>query len=153
MYADSLGYMTDRKAKITNVNLEEARLLKHLWDTRDHPSQAEFGHLYGIGNQSVVSQFLRGTTPLSLKAARGFAAGLACKVEDFSPRLAAEAAAIANMVPSDRLSAETALLAAEIDRLPETQRQQVLLLVRQAIDLAKRTSAMYPPRKIFRKQG
>jgi len=45
--------------------------------------------LYQIGSQSAVTSFLNGHTPLSLKAARGFAKGLNCLISDFSPRLAA----------------------------------------------------------------
>ena len=70
---------------------EEARRLKEIWDAADparRGTQAEFGEAHLIGNQSAVGQFLRGETPLSLKAAKGFAKGLACKIADFSPRLA-----------------------------------------------------------------
>jgi hypothetical protein len=79
----------DRKAKISAINKEEAAKLRALWESRSHPSQAEFGQAYDIGNQSAVGQFLRGETPLSLNAARGFARGLGCQIGDFSPRLAA----------------------------------------------------------------
>lgn len=70
---------------------EEARRLKDLWDAASQATrgtQAEFGEVHSIGNQSAVGQFLRGETPLSLKAAKGFAKGLGCKISDFSPRLA-----------------------------------------------------------------
>ncbi len=70
---------------------EEARRLKEIWDRADvsvRGTQAEFGDAHSIGNQSAVGQFLRGETPLSLKAAKGFAKGLGCKIADFSPRLA-----------------------------------------------------------------
>lgn len=140
--ADTFTFMSDkgsadRKAKVTPETKAEAQRLRHLWDTRAHPSQAEFGELYGIGNQSVMSQFLLGRTPLSLKAARGFAAGLGCHVEDFSSRLAEQAAAIANLVPRDRLSGEAAEIAAAIDALGPTERERVLLLVRQIIEIAR----------------
>jgi hypothetical protein len=79
----------NRKAKITAETQQEALRLKQLWDTRSHPSQAEFGETYKIGNQSAVGQFLRGEVPLSLNAARGFALGLGCQIGEFSPRLAA----------------------------------------------------------------
>jgi hypothetical protein len=81
-----------RKAIVTAEHLEEARRLKAIWDSRPHPGQAEFGKLYEIGGQSAVSNFLRGESPLSLKAARGFAVGLGCTLAEFSPRLAKEAA-------------------------------------------------------------
>lgn len=70
---------------------EEAKRLKEIWDGADvsvRGTQADFGDVYSIGNQSAVGQFLRGETPLSLKAAKGFAKGLGCKIADFSPRLA-----------------------------------------------------------------
>jgi len=70
---------------------EEARRLKEIWDAFDpskRGTQAEFGEAQGIGNQSAMSQFLRGDAALSLKAAKGFARGLNCKISDFSARLA-----------------------------------------------------------------
>jgi transcriptional regulator with XRE-family HTH domain len=130
-----------RRAKVTPETKEEARQLAELWASRSHPSQAEFGETYGIGNQSAVGQFLRGGVPLSLKAARGFAQGLGCKIEDFSPRLAAEAAAIANMVPGEHLRPEVADVAAAINSLPKAQRDWVLTTVRNAIELARETLA------------
>lgn len=36
----------------------------------------------------MVWQLLRGRSPLSLQAAKGFARGLGCNISDFSPRLA-----------------------------------------------------------------
>lgn len=129
-----------RRAKVTPENLEEARRLGQLWESRSHPPQAEFGEAYDIGNQSAVSAFLRGKTPLSLKAARGFAAGLGCRIEDFSPRLAAEAAAISNMVTADALRPEVAEVALAIDALPPRHREWVLGIVRQTLEVA-----MLPP--------
>lgn len=84
-----------RRGKVTPENKEEARRLKELWDARrpkmdtGRPmSQELFGQLYDIGGQAVVGFFLHGKTALSQKAADGFARGLNCSVEDFSPRLA-----------------------------------------------------------------
>jgi hypothetical protein len=84
-----------RRAKVTEEHLEEARKLKQLWvDTAEARERAgvgnqlAFGAHYKIGTQGAVGAFLNGKTPLSLKAARGFADGLGCKVSDFSPRLA-----------------------------------------------------------------
>ena len=81
---------TGRQAVEESVIKEEARLLSEIWDSKskvERGSQATFGESYGIGNQSAVGQFLRGEVPLSLKAARGFAKGLQCKISAFSPRL------------------------------------------------------------------
>jgi phage repressor protein C with HTH and peptisase S24 domain len=92
---NDLGMATEnRKAKVTPENLEEAKRLKALWDkarAAGGPTQTVFGETYDIGTQSAVNLFLTGTTPLSLKAARGFAKGLGCEIADFSTRLAAEA--------------------------------------------------------------
>jgi hypothetical protein len=78
------------KAKITDENREESRLLKAIWDERSQLTQAEFGHQYGIGSQAAVGFFLNGRSAISLKAARGFATGLGCSISEFSKRLAAE---------------------------------------------------------------
>ncbi len=78
-----------RNAKVTPETLAEAQRLKALWEARkERVSQTVFGETYQIGSQSAVTQFLNGHTPLSLKAARGFAKGLGCKIADFSTRLA-----------------------------------------------------------------
>jgi hypothetical protein len=74
---------------ITTEHRQEAARLRKLWDERtERLSQQEFGAKYQVGNQSAVSHFLQGRMPISLKAAMGFATGLRCKIEDFSPRLA-----------------------------------------------------------------
>ncbi len=79
-----------RQAKVTPETLEESRRLKALWDShKDRPNQTIFGEKYEIGTQSAITSFLNGRTPISLKAARGFAKGLGCRIADFSPRLAA----------------------------------------------------------------
>lgn len=91
-----------KKATITDEHRQEAEALKRIWRSTEHPSQPEFGELYEIGNQSAVSQFLNGKSALSLKAAIGFAKGLGCKVEDFSPRLAMQLASASDVssIPS-----------------------------------------------------
>jgi hypothetical protein len=87
-----------KKAKVTQTTFEEAQALRALWESTKHPSQAVFGEVYGIGNQSAVGQFLRGAVPLSLKAAQGFAKGLNCSIADFSPRLATQYEGIAALL-------------------------------------------------------
>ena len=72
-------------------------------------TQAVFGERYGIGIQSAVSQFLKGTTPLSLSAANGFVQGLneaghSISLEDISPRLYKQAISMSAVIPSHRLS-------------------------------------------------
>lgn len=84
---------TNRKATITDENREESRKLRALWDEAGHGlTQAEFGERYKIGSQGAVGFFLGGKSAISMKAAVGFSEGLACKISDFSPRLAREAA-------------------------------------------------------------
>lgn len=80
-----------RRAIATPETREESRRLREIWAaTPEKPSQAVFGARFNIGSQSAVALFLNGTTPLSMKAAKGFADGLRCEVSDFSPRLAAD---------------------------------------------------------------
>lgn len=87
--------MEKRRSKVTPEHAEEARKLRDLWE-REKPrlqaaglgTQDAFGDHYGIGNQAAVGHFLKGKTPLSLKAAVAFARGLGCGVADFSERLA-----------------------------------------------------------------
>jgi len=83
--------MNNKKAKVTDIHREEARLLRELWHAKKPCSQAEFGERFEIGNQAAVSQFLTARTPLSLNAAIGFASGLGVRISDFSERLASEA--------------------------------------------------------------
>lgn len=80
-----------KDAKLTDENRAESAALKRLYNSTPHGlTQEAFGERYGIGNQGAVWQCLNGTgMPISLKAARGFAAGLGCKISAFSPRLAA----------------------------------------------------------------
>lgn len=81
-----------KKAKVTPETKAESERLKAIWlRTSDRLSQAEFGEKFDIGSQSAVTLFLNGRTPLSLKAARGFAKGLGCAISEFSERLAKEA--------------------------------------------------------------
>lgn len=70
---------------------EAHRALRKLYDERIVPTgmtQEAFGEAFGIGNQSMVWQYLSGTKPLSLDAAWRFAQGLRCTIHDFSPMLA-----------------------------------------------------------------
>lgn len=86
--------MTQKKAKIEPVHIEEAEKLRRIFDGRPHPrlSQAKFGDQYEIGSQGVVWQYLNARIPLNVEQAVRFARGLNCSVADFSPRLAAELA-------------------------------------------------------------
>lgn len=104
------------------IYAQEAALLRALWDAKPNkPSQAEFGETYNIGGQSAVNNFLKGTSPLSLKAALGFVRGLGVGIEEFSPRLAAQAQAIAETVDSTDKPADLPAFS----RLPATGKQAV----------------------------
>lgn len=128
-----MGKLDARRAKTTLETLEEARKLRELWDSRSHPGQAEFGEIYEIGNQSAVGQFLRGVTPLSLKAAGGFAKGLRCRIEEFSPRLAASAADLAGLTSQSELPPDVASLAAAINSLPSPARERLISTISEIV--------------------
>lgn len=135
----------NRRAIVTPETKAESVRLREIWDSRSHPGQAEFGELYEIGNQSAVSQFLLGRAPLSLKAAKGFATGLGCRIEDFSPRLAKEAADIAGLVLEKTIAPQVAELANAINSLPERQREWTLKRCWDAVQAMRDVSAIAPP--------
>lgn len=85
---------------MTEEHRAEAQRLRTLWDSKPHETQAVFGEKYEIGNQSAVGQFLRGESPLSMKAALGFSKGLGVPIADFSERLANEAEMLGQAVGS-----------------------------------------------------
>lgn len=126
-----------RRAKVTPETKEEARKLRELWDARTEKiTQAEFGKDYGVGNQSAVAQFLRGSTPLSLNAARGFALVLKVPISSFSPRLAMQASAIASAAPGGDLSGDVMALARSIDAIQDpVARSEVLTLCQHLVAL------------------
>jgi hypothetical protein len=88
-----------KRAKITDEHRQEASKLKALWDSRPHRTQAVFGEAFDLGNQANVGHYLNGRSALNPKAAAAFAQELSCKVEDFSPRVAAELRKLSHVVP------------------------------------------------------
>lgn len=90
-----------RAAKVSEEHKAESAALKELWERTGHGglTQDEFGQRFEIGSQAAVGFFLNGKSPISLKAARGFAKGLNCEIAEFSARLAAEAAKNAEFAP------------------------------------------------------
>lgn len=72
-------------------------------------TKAEFARTYKIpGGASMVSQHLSGNRPISMDAAIAYARGFGCSIADISPRLAAEAKALAQMVNDDLITNPTA---------------------------------------------
>lgn len=63
--------------------------LRRLFDERAGMSQQDFAELHGFGTQGMVWQYLSGHRPLNYEAAAKFARALGCKIDDFSPEMAA----------------------------------------------------------------
>ena len=65
--------------------------LQQLWQRykERHPEakQGDFGKRYGIGSQSMVSQYMNAIRPLSIEAASKFAKGFGCEIKDISPEM------------------------------------------------------------------
>jgi hypothetical protein len=117
------------RATATSTREKEAHALKRLFEDRSDLSQARFGKEHGLGTAGMVWQYLNAHRPINLHAAMKFAKGLGVRIQDFSPRLAAQARAAA-------LGAgETGLLAREPDPRPyaaaqaEARLQQGAVLV------------------------
>ena len=51
-------------------------------------TRAEFGRRMGLGKAANVGHYLNGKNNLTIESARKFAAGIPCKIEDFSPHWA-----------------------------------------------------------------
>ncbi len=126
----------EKRGKVTDEHREEARLLKAIWDSTYEErkasglhAQGAFGSEYSIGGQAVVGFFLSGHTALSLKAARGFAKGLNCRISDFSQRLAAmETSWPFELVNRDRYEA-----------LPPALRHKVQVRMMDEIEIVERS--------------
>lgn len=136
--------MSDRAAKVTPEHKREAKKLLELWENRSEKiSQAEFGERYHIGTQSAMTKFLHGRVPISKNAAKGFAQGLGCRIEAFSPRLAKEISELATELQST-LSDEVMALAREIQSIPFTDRGRVIELCRDIVRLARAHTSNTP---------
>ena len=123
--------VASKKSKITHENLDESARLLEIWNQTYQKrkevglhTQGAFGDVYGIGNQAAVGFFLAGKTALSKKAAKGFATGLGCKIEDFSPRLAAEIADLSVSVATGK-SPEIEELEEVVTRLTTSGKMQL----------------------------
>ena len=112
-----------KQGKITEENIAESRRLLSIWGrmkptltAKGYGTQEAFGHQFGIGNQSAVGHFLNGRAAISPKAAAAFAAGLECKISDFSPRVAkmlheTNAAPLSHTPPPAQAPAPVSLIA------------------------------------------
>lgn len=91
--ASNLRYVPRTEDKLEPWQREDATTLQREWGARrpEGVSQEDFGAEYGIGNQAMVSQYLRGERPLNIWAAAKFARGLKCTIEDIAPNLAERA--------------------------------------------------------------
>jgi len=67
---------------------DDAARLRALFKEKATLSQLAFGQRYGLGTQSMISQYLLGRRPLNIDAAMKFADGLGCTINDISPSLA-----------------------------------------------------------------
>ena len=85
-----------KKKPLSGQHKEESKCLLAIWIAKRKLTQAEFGALFNLGNQSYVPQCLNGEVMLNLKAAIAFASHLNCLISDFSPRLDDELAKIVN---------------------------------------------------------
>lgn len=83
------NFLMDADEEIS-IRRAEAEKLKELFESLAEETQAVFGERYGIGNQSMVWQYLNDRRPLNHAAAAAFAEGLRVPIDDFSPRLAQE---------------------------------------------------------------
>lgn len=133
----------------TSTREKEAHALKRLFGERSTVSQAKFGKEHGLGTAGMVWQYLNGHRPLNLQAAVKFAKGLGVRIQDFSPRLAAQVRAAVQDVTGtvvqarepephpyvvtagahtlDAVSAqEGAVLAQLLRQAPKEERQRIL---------------------------
>lgn len=132
--------------------LDDAARLKSIWDARKPADQATFGADHDIGGQAVVHQYLTGFIPLNTRAASKFALGLGVTVDDFSPILASEIAALASSIrpasppplPPDELK-----LLSLYRTVPETDRPTLIRLVQGLVGQAPKQAAAdrRPPKK------
>ena len=72
-------------ANIPEDSKADAARLRDLFKARTKLSQAAFGKQYGLGSQGMVWQYLSGSTPLNIPAAKKFAEGLGCPSTHSAP--------------------------------------------------------------------
>ena len=103
-----------KKKPLTPEQIADAARLLALWEAwqetrkiRGDPfvSQGKFAQTHGLGTQGNLWQYTNAKTPLNIRAAMSFAEGLGCKIEDFSPTLAAKAHEIGAYLQAPKPSA------------------------------------------------
>lgn len=90
-----------KKSKFEQWNLEDSQRLRMLWDDfveRTGMRQVDFARLYELGSQGNVAHYVNSRQPLNLEAARKFAKGMGCRLEDISPTLAEKAISAIDLV-------------------------------------------------------
>lgn len=83
----------------SHVREREARALKDLFAKRVTETRKDFAKRMGLSSAAMVYQHLEGVRPLSLVAAAKFAAGIGCRIRDFSPRLDGELDQVLRLQP------------------------------------------------------
>ncbi len=100
--------MSKKRKELESWQKADAARLKEIYGKKTKLTQETFGHLYELGSQGLVWQYLNGHIPLSHESAYKFARGLDCSIADFSPRLAAEVARYAEIaMPAKRATRKT----------------------------------------------
>lgn len=129
--------------------VDDAARLKKIWDARKPVNQATFGADHDIGGQAVVHQYLSGFIPLNARAASKFATGLGVAVDDFSPTLAQEIAALAACIRRPpQLRPDEVRLLSLYRGVPEADRSTLMRLIQGLVDQTpKQPSAVKRPPK------
>lgn len=111
---------------LTEEQRQDAERLKILFEKYkgDH-TQSTFGRAYGIGNASMVSQYINGKRPLNFEAARKFVIGLGIPLAHISPTLAIKTQSVST--PNNTMPNSIPMLASE-PLPPPTQHQNPLTM-------------------------
>ena len=115
----ALPLTPEQKAESANL-----KMLFKKWQAerkaRNEPANQDFlSESLGFG-QSALSQYLNGRIPLNAMAAAKFAGLLGCRIEDFSPSVAASATTIAQAVAPTAFGAAKPMEITDLNKL-ETQ--------------------------------
>ncbi|SAI47553.1 transcriptional regulator [Bordetella ansorpii] len=127
--------------------LQDAARLKAIFNARKGAlglTQETLAEHMGYANQSAVSGYFNGKSPLHIDAAIQFASWLGCRVGDFSPTLQAKIDAIAvhrsDKPPAAAVKPERAsdwpfsVARTDYDALPKGEKKRLDILVRSFIE-------------------